>query len=206
MLKVLDACTIIRLVRIGLFDEVVRLYSQKLYVTSSVQKEVSLEPSRSLLARAISQKQIRVFSYPEKEIKNAYRQMKHLKIKIHFDDVPNLVAIRDLGAELVTDDHVLFEAAHYWRDLKKNRPDGIRQVYWFVMNTRGLLFELLLSGKMDLITFIKGILDLFRISELPNVSYQIKKHIIKIEDAQQLFGEYEAYLLKAIRLNQLGQR
>ena len=198
MNKVLDACTIIRLVRIGLFDEVVTRYSGKLYIADSALREVSRNPSKKMLNWAISSGLVRVYKVPKRERDNAYKQIHGFNIKLHYDDVPNIVASKKLGAELVTDDHVLFDAVHRWRHAL-----GIKL---FVMNTRGLLFELMLSGKLDLIIFIKGILDLFRYSELPNTIHQLEKDIITLKDVQQLFGEYENYLLKAVRLSLLGQR
>jgi len=198
MNKVLDACTIIRLVRVGLFDEVVTRYNGKLYITHSVLREVSRNPSKKLLKWAIDSGYVNIYSLSKKEVDHAYRQIHSSHIKLHYDDAPNIIAARKLGAELVTDDHVLFEAVHSWRHTL-----GIKL---FVMNTRGLLFELMLSDKLDLILFIKGILDLFKYSELPNTIHQVEKEIITLKDVQRLFGEYENYLLKAVRINMLGQR
>lgn len=198
MNKVLDACTIIRLVRVGLFDEVVTRYNGKLYIADSVLREVSRNPSKKMLRWAINAGFVNVYKVPKKDSDAAYLQIHSFHIKLHYDDVPNIVACKQLGAELVTDDHVLFNAVHEWRHAL-----GIKL---FVLNTRGLLFELMLSGKLDLIIFIKGILDLFRYSELPNTIHQLNKDIITLKDVQQLFGEYENYLLKAVRLHLLGQR
>jgi len=198
MNKVLDACTIIRLVRVGLFDEVVTRYGGKLYIADSALKEVSRNPSRKQLRWAIRSGLIKVYKLPKKEIDSAYKQIHGFHIKLHYDDVPNILAAKKLKAELVTDDHVLFEAVHKWRHELGTKL--------FVMNTRGLLFELLLSGKLDLIIFIKGILDLFRYSELPNTIHQLEKDIINLKDVQRLFGEYENYLLKAVRIRLLGQK
>jgi len=198
MNKVLDACTIIRLVRIGLFDEVVTRYNGKLYIADSVLREVSRNPSKKMLSWAMDAGFVKVYKVPKKASDSAYSKIHSKHIKLHYDDVPNIVAAKQLNAELVTDDHVLFDAVHRWR-----HELGIKL---FVLNTRGLLFELMLSGKLDLIIFIKGILDLFRYTELPNTIHQLEKEIITLGDIQRLFGEYENYLLKAVRLHLLGQR
>lgn len=198
MKKVLDACVIIRLCNIGMFEQVVTAYMQddELYVSRSAFYEVSREPSQSKLGEAIRKGWIRVFEYSEEERKEAYLQMKRHGIVIHYDDVPNAVAAIELDAELITDDHVLFSAVHQWRDIQNKKI--------FVMNTRGLLFELFLTDRLELYPFIRGLLELFRIAELPNMLYQIERREIGLDDAKSLFGEYEGYMLRSISLKSPG--
>jgi len=197
MKKVLDACVIIRLCTIGLFEQVIGAYKQddELYVSKSAFYEVSREPARSILASAVKNGLIRVFEYSEAERKEVYFQMKQHEILIHYDDVPNAVAAIELDAELITDDHVLFTAFHKWRDIQNKNV--------FVMNTRGLMFELFLTDRLELYPFIRGLLDLFRVSELPNMLYQIDRGEIGLDDAKSLFGEYEGYLLRSISIKNL---
>lgn len=197
MKKVLDACVIIRLCNIGMFEQVIGAYRQddELYVSKSAFYEVSREPSRSMLESAVRNGLIRIFEYSEAERREVYFQMKKNGILIHYDDVPNAVAAIELDAELITDDHVLFTAFHKWRDIQNKKV--------FVMNTRGLMFELFLTDRMELYPFIRGLLDLFRVSELPNMLYQIDRGEIGVEDAKSLFGEYEGYMLRSISIKNL---
>lgn len=197
MKKVLDACVIIRLCNIGMFEQVIGAYRQddELYVSKSAFYEVSREPSRSMLESAVRNGSIRIFEYSEAERREVYFQMKKNGILIHYDDVPNAVAAIELDAELITDDHVLFTAFHKWRDIQNKKV--------FVMNTRGLMFELFLTDRIGLYPFIRGLLDLFRVSELPNMLYQIGRGEIGVEDAKSLFGEYEGYMLRSISITNL---
>ncbi len=197
MKKVLDACVIIRLCNIGMFEQVIGAYGQddELYVSKSAFYEVSREPSRSMLESAVRNGLIRIFEYSEAERREVYFQMKKNGILIHYDDVPNAVAAIELDAELITDDHVLFTAFHKWRDIQNKKV--------FVMNTRGLMFELFLTDRIGLYPFIRGLLDLFRVSELPNMLYQIGRGEIGVEDAKSLFGEYEGYMLRSISITNL---
>ncbi|MFC1455089.1 hypothetical protein ACFLQI_03320 [Candidatus Undinarchaeota archaeon] len=192
MIKILDACVAIRLMQIGAFDSVLDAYGDKLYVTESVHREVSKEPARSTLQQAIDNGRIKVHKSEKKELELAYRELHKKNIKIHFDDVPNVVAAKDMNAELVTDDFVLFTAAEMWRK--------DTDVNLFVLNTRGLLFEMFLSKKMDLISFIKWILDIYKLSEIPNISHQLQRRILSVDDIQKQFGEYQRYLVKAIQI------
>ncbi len=198
MYKVVDACSLIRLIIIGLFDEVIDSYRGNLYVTDSVRKEVSKEPSHSLLEAAIESGLVKVYQCEKKDIEKAYGLMKGARIKIHWDDVPNVVAANQLDAELITDDHVLFEAVNNYSGLIKKKV--------FVMNTHGILFELFLSKKVELVPFVRGILEIFKVSELPNIGMQLERHIIRIADMQRLFAEYEKYMVRAIELERLGLR
>lgn len=197
MKKVLDACVIIRLCNIGMFEQVIGAYLQddELYVSKSAFYEVSREPSRSKLGAAIKKGWIRVFEYSEEERKESYLQMKKHGILIHYDDVPNAVAAIELDAELITDDHVLFTAVHQWRDVQNKKI--------FVMNTRGLLFELFLTDRLELYPFVRGLLELFKVAELPNMLYQIGRREIRVDDAKELFGEYEGYMLRSISIKNL---
>ncbi|MFH1786117.1 MAG: hypothetical protein ABH829_00485 [archaeon] len=192
MIKILDACVIIRLEGINALDKVLDAYPGKLYVTASVHREVSKEPAKSKLQEAIDAKKVQVYTCDKKDVERTYFELHKRNIKIHFDDVPNVVAARRLEAELVTDDFVLFTAAQMWHNEQN--------VSLFVLNTRGLLFEMFLSKKMELIDFIKGILQIFRFSEIPNLSHQLEKRILDVKDLQRMFGEYEKYMVKAIEI------
>lgn len=198
MYKVLDACSVIRLIIIGLFDEVIDAYRGKLYISGSVRQEVSKEPSHSLLEAAIESGLVKVYVCKRGAVEKTYKRMRGAQIKIHWDDVPNIVAAEQLGAELITDDHVLFDAVHRYRHLVGRDL--------FVMNTRGILFELFLSKKIELVAFMRGILEIFKVSELPNIGMQLERHIIGLNDMQRLFGEYENYMMRAIQLERLGLR
>ncbi len=192
MRKFLDACVIIRLVNIGLFERTINAYKGELYVSKSAFDEVSRNPSKEKLKKAVDSGRITVFECDERERKAVSKQMAKHGIKIHEDDVPNAIGALEMSAELVTDDYVLFEAVHRWRDIQK------RSV--FVLNTRGFLFELFLAGGINLMDFMQGILELFRIAELPNLLHQVSCRIISMQDAERIFGEYESYLIKALLL------
>jgi len=192
MRKFLDACVIIRLVNIGLFERSIEAYEGELYVARSAFEEVCFDPAKSHLKAAVDSGRIKVFEFSEIELREVAKQMDKHGIKIHDDDIPNAIGALELSAELVTDDYVLFEAVHKWRDIQ-NRS-------LFVLNTRGFLFELFLAGGLDFMEFVQGVLELFRTAELPNILHQVSGKIITISDAERLFGEYESYLLKALVL------